>query len=63
MTLKMCFLLSGMMLLPKVQETVQQLFAQAPSKFVNLDADVAIYRSSHADRVLHWLAMSHTLFS
>ena len=47
----------------KVQETVQQLFAQAPSNSVNLDEDVDIYRSSHADRILNWLVMSHILFS
>ena len=51
MTLEMCFLLGRMMWMPKVQETVQQLFSQAPSNSVNLDEDVAIYRSSQADRV------------
>ena len=40
-----------MMWIPKVQETVQQLFPQTPNKSVNLDEDVDIlYRSSHADR-------------
>ena len=49
--------------MPKVQETVQQLFTQVPSNSANLDEDVDIYRSSHADRILNWLVMSHILFS
>ena len=38
--------------MPKVQETVQQLFARAPSNSVNLDEDVAIYSTpfSHGPR-------------
>ena len=63
MTLELGFLLGRMMWMLKVQETVQQLFAQAPSNSVNLDENVDIYRSSHADRILNWLVMSHILFS
>ena len=46
-----------MMWIPKVQETVQQLFSQVPSNSANLDENVAIYRSNHAYRVLNWLVI------
>ena len=62
--------LSGgwMMWMPKVQETVQQLFTQAPSNSVNLDEDVAIRchiqeQPCIQSGVLYWLVMSQTFFS